>query len=216
MKFDELRLTSGHSFQVGRVESETDRMQAKYVGSVPGQAVLITMPKSVDIKIPSSRLQAGDKLKIGLLGANGPANFTTQVISVSGMPFPLVYLSYPSRVNYVQSRKHDRVHIALPIEVRDQSNKVGDAELTDLSLSGGRILSPGSLGEVGDQLTCSMKLEIDDLCKEVTVTGTIRAHHQEAGEASANVFGVEFDRLAETDRLILRSFIHVSLEQSSL
>lgn len=218
MNFDELRLTSGHALQVVPAEAEAQRMHCQYVGAVPGRAILTTIPKALAVVHGqhSRVLRAGDRLKVGLLAANGPASFMAEVVSTAGMPFPLLYLAYPKSINLSQSRRHDRVHVSLPVRVQNQAGGQHPAEISDLSLSGGRLMSEGPLGGLGESVRCTMSLQIDGLNREVTINSKIRALHGPDNTDSHYLYGLEFEQMSDEVLLTLRSYIHYQMESRAL
>jgi len=186
------------------------RSQVRLLGSEYGQGLIVSLPKPEFTAL----IQEGTLLKVRFLLKTGFVNFGARVLAIQDMPFPHMFLSFPSSVEIRNVRSAERISTSIHANVDSDFNidgawpKTGSIE--DLSKTGAKLRSRERLGEFGHELKLEFKLKLSDMTRTVRLGAIIRNAHVESkamGEPHF-VFGVQFLELDDEARLALISFIY--------
>jgi hypothetical protein len=88
-----------------------------------------------------------------------------------------------------------------------------EARVIDMSVLGLKLGSSTLLGAVGDEVSIHLRLAFEDIVRDVTLAGKIRAQTQTQMESVAAqstfpfVLGIEFLELDEDKRVLLHAFV---------
>lgn len=222
MTFDDLKLLPGYPLQI-QVETSTgmsERYPCRFVGAIPGRALLISVPR---VNGRFLRLRPGQKVVARMMVANGVGVFTCSVESMAIDPYPLLHLDYPDEVGFKGIRQSTRVEVDLPVTVLNQSS-LDAAEVAgrvvDVSLSGVRLELDQVLGEIGDKVSITAQVEVAgiyrDLLLEAVIRSRVERSTQELKQKTPVVYGLEFIEADEDRRLLLAAYVYAQIAQDQL
>lgn len=222
MTFDDLKLRPGYPIQI-QVETSSgmsDRYPCRFVGALPGRALLLSVPRHNGRFL---RLRPGQRVIARTMVANGVGGFTGTVESQSNDPYPLLHLDYPDEVGFKGIRQSARVELDWPVTVLNQ-NSLDSSELkakvADISLSGARLELDRVLGEIGDQLTLTGRVDVAGLQRDLVLEAVIRSRversTQERKQKTPVVYGLEFTETDEQRRLLLAAFVYGRIADEQL
>lgn len=222
MTFDDLKLLPGYPLQV-QVQSSSgapERYSCRYVGALPGRAILLSVPR---LNGRFLRLRPGQKVVARMMVANGVGVFTCAVESQASEPYPLLHLEYPEEVGFKGIRQSTRVEVDLPVKVLNHSSldqSELDGSVADISLSGARLELAQLLGEMGDKIKLSARVSVAGVRRELEVEAVIRSRversTQEREQKVPVVYGVEFIEQDEERRLLLAAYVYSRIADEQL
>ena len=222
MTFDDLKLRPGYPLQV-QVETSTgmsERYPCRFVGAMPGRALLLSVPR---VNGRFLRLRPGQKVVARMMVANGVGVFTCSVESQTTEPYPLLHLDYPEEGGFKGIRQCTRVEIDLPVVVLNQSSLEAsevEARVVDISLSGARLELDRILGDIGDKVSITAQVEVAGLYRDLRLEAVIRSRversTQELEQNTPVVYGLEFIEADEDRRLLLAAYVYAKIAQDQL
>ncbi len=114
-----------------------DKLQSHCVGHVRGRFVIVQMPVLTETRREAFyQLLYPDAGVIARYLHEGTViGFSVRIIRWIQVPFPLVFLTYPARLESYDLRRHRRVACCIPVEARLEGHALSGM-LLDLSLSG--------------------------------------------------------------------------------
>ena len=213
LPFDELKLAVGERVRLETV-SQRGRYTVRYLGAYPDRCLMVSVPVIHGTPI---NIKEGASVRLRLIALNRACAFTSRVIKVQSSPVPMLMLEYPREVEAVLVRKAPRVNSPLIVSVDEAdpghfgSGWPRQALCCDISLHGARIEAGDQLGEVGDGLYITARVQVGEVDQVMLVEGTIR--NLEEVEDSFNdgfrmIHGLEFTGLDEEAQLILAGFVY--------
>jgi len=215
MQFDDLKLLPGTRVKISAASGDggAPAVTGKYVGCLRPHAVLVAVPASAG----GSTLRVGAKVAASLVTGTGIVNFISQVEAFNSAPFPHVFLTYPTAINMRNVRAAVRVDVDIPAQVANLDAldmvEMQSGQIIDMSVLGLKLGSTTALGAIGDELAIHMRLAFEDIVRDVTVSGKIRAQTETQIEVAASpatfpfVLGVEFMPLEEDKRVLLHAYV---------
>ena len=215
MQFDDLKLLPGSRVKVmaAGVDSGPPAVTGKYVGCQRPHAIVVAVPASA----VGGTLRLGARVACSLVTATGIVNFASQVEGVNNLPFPHVFLTYPKVINMRHVRNAVRVNVDIEAQVANLDAldlvEMQEARVIDMSVLGLKLGSNTVLGAVGDEVAIHLRLAFEDIVRDVTLAGKIRAQTQTQMEPVAVqstfpfVLGIEFLELDEDKRVLLHAFV---------
>lgn len=202
-QFAELMLLPGTAMRIA-LPGGADKggtMHGKYVGSFAPRSIIVAAQAVAE-------LQVGVKVAVSMTSPTGIVTFASQIDAIGNNPFPHVFLQYPKLVNLRNVRSAVRVNVGVPAQVAnfsaDDHLEMQPAQILDMSVLGLKMLSPNKLGEIGDEVAIHMYITLDDIVRDITLNGVIRAR---ATTASGETFGVEFSQLDDNKRVLLYAYV---------
>jgi len=200
-----------------RLSIETRAPKARYsaslIGVLDGQSVLITPPKAGQ---RTALLNEGSQLTVRLMAGNRICAFNSKLVKVQHSPYGYWHLEYPEAVEIRRIRKHTRVPVQLFVSVDSYDDHGGHhAELpcsalcTDISLEGACVEAKQKLGEVGDRLYLTLRINVAGIDQVMLAPVELRnVQPAEGGAAKVVSHGIEFLELEEDSRLVLAGFVY--------
>ena len=122
------------------VKSTQRRFKSTFLGMDRGQFVLLRLPANrqlLDVLTPRLELTVRFLMEGGRI-----CGFQSQVAHISVKPYPLLFLTYPRRVEVLKLRKHDRVSCFQPILFYLGGEEVRGV-IVNISVGGCRLLVEG-------------------------------------------------------------------------
>lgn len=222
MKFDDLKLLPGYPLQIQfqGANGVSERYNCRYVGVLPGKALLLSVPR---VKGRVLRLRPGQKLVARMVIATGVGVFSCSVASQVSEPYPLLHLDYPEEVGFKGIRQSTRVEVDLPVGIVNQSSLEEvklEGRIADISLSGARLELAEVLGEMGDKLKLMASVTVAGTRHQLNVEAVIRSRversTQEREQKTPVVYGVEFTERDESRRLLLAAYVYSRIADDQL
>lgn len=207
-----LKLAIGDTVQLQDFSSDRQRHFVRLIGFMNKKSVLVSHPRH-DEKL--NFIKEGDGFLVRGFAGTKTYEFNSNVISVCLTPYPYLHLAFPAQVKTNNMRGAVRIKLRLVCSVQSHDNgqKV-PAIIDDLSISGARIHAGKALGQVGDTVSVSLRMQLGEETQVFLVSSMIRNVH--AGTDSltgerAVVHGIEFDRAQGVDLMVLQNFIYKSM-----
>lgn len=210
MHFDELKLLPGIPVKLLIASgSAQNTLSCKYIGSHAPHSLLIAVPDD----LPANHLRVGAKAGVSLASPTGIVTFSSLVQTISLEPYAHVHLGYPATMQIRNVRSSVRVDVEVLAQVTnlfsDELLEMHPARIFDISVSGLKLGSAVLLGDIGDELAVHVQLVLDDITREIMLTGVIRtrtaAEHRV--DYCAYTYGIEFTQLDEDKRVLLYAFV---------
>ncbi|MDR5856533.1 PilZ domain-containing protein [Caballeronia sp. LZ062] len=184
------------SMQITLAGRDQTPVQAEFVGSVAGSALVVTATNAHEL------LDAGVTVECkGLLGRK-IYRFSSTVIGRSESPVKVVYLAYPQTVQTHIVRNHVRVSTELAGRlIRNDCVAAGfDVAVVNVSLGGVALRLDDALVNVGEHFKLALRLRADGKMHAVVFNCIVRNLRQ---TGSAVLVGAEFsNRTVDTTALL--------------
>lgn len=217
MKNTELNLSVGSTMHV---DLETDGNHESYpvtlIGYLDGKSLLVTMPQREGVPL---HLDDGSDFIVRYTSGDSNYAFESAVIGTSLKPYPHLHLKYPEGVQGVMLRRGIRVpleNLAIMLMMTDGEKKISVA-MTDISLSGARLVAPSHIGSVGDEFAIEMPTSPEVCAQGVVLPCVIRYIREEKSATSRAKrivhHGVEFRELEKQAHRFVERFIKDQVSQ---
>lgn len=211
--FEEMKLKVGDRLQIQPpAQLSPERFIVKLIGYVNNVSLLVTAP--IDANGLRLQLIEGEKLVVRVFSSQNAFGFASTIEKVCKLPFDYLHLSFPNEVQGMVIRKAPRVKtkiIAAVVTCTQGSDSVS-AIISNLSASGALLDARRNLGEKGDILKISFRVNLHNIDAYLTVTAAVRAvFTDEVLDNRGTVLihhGLEFVDLQPNDSVILQSMIY--------
>jgi c-di-GMP-binding flagellar brake protein YcgR len=205
-----LELQIGDSLQLQFVADDKKRRHyCKVIGYLQEHSVLITTPR-IDGNIILVR---EDQIVIvRMMTGNQVYGFTTRILSTSLRPYPYLHLAYPKEMEHITVRKAERITTRLigtaELQTGDtETSKSHSVVILDMSTSGAMIEVRNPIGDMGDIITLSTKIEVGGKEEYINLPCVIRnVIHKD--DESHYKHGVEFQLLEQKDHFVLYGYVY--------
>jgi hypothetical protein len=190
-------------------------VQARFVGFHAGRSIVAVVPATA----LASGLDAGAKVAVSLVTPTDIATFTSSIEAVANHPFCHLFLHYPESINVRKVRSAARVSVGVSAQVTNLSSEdpleMHDAQVMDMSISGLRLVTKEVIGNIGDELGVHVQLSLDDINRNIMLTGSIRSESEatELGNEGSRTYGVEFSPMDDDKRVWLYAFVFCMLQR---
>jgi len=212
----QLEINIGDSLQLQFVADEHKRRHySKVIGYLQGRSVLITTPR-VDGNI--MLIREDQMVIVRMMTGNQVYGFTTQIICSNLKPYAYLHLAYPKEMEHITVRKAERISINLigSIEregAEDEERFTSSVLIHDISTSGAMIEASQPLGEIGDIITMSSKIEVGGKEEYINVACIIRnIIHKE--EDTRFKHGLEYQLLDQQEHFVIYGFVYEQMIQN--
>ncbi|MEH6652299.1 MAG: flagellar brake protein [Motiliproteus sp.] len=219
--FDDLKLAVGERVKLESV-SQRGRYTVRYLGAYPGRCLMVSAPVHNGVMVS---LKEGSAVRLRLIALNRACAFSCRVLKVISSPVSMLLLEHPGEIETVRVRKSPRVTSQLIISVDEaESGQFGSgwprqALCGDISLQGARIEAGDQLGEVGDRLYVTSRVQVGTVEQVMMIEAVIRNLEEIEDSFSGGfrmVHGVEFTGLDEEGLLILTGFVYQQMLQEQV
>jgi hypothetical protein len=206
----QLQLKVGLILQLQSERFPDSRLNAKLIGYLVNEAVIVTMPTMAQ---GSFEFREGDRFVCRALSGRVALAFRTHVIQVTRTPFPHLYLAYPTGVETATVRKALRLPVQQQVALKKNaaaSEEQEQALLVDISLLGAGAVAKAQFAAVSDALVLLLP-PLQSGGAEVAIPVTVRSMRplEEGAAATAPqcYYGLEFgdlgnEGLRAVDRVI--------------
>ena len=203
-QFAELKLLPGATMRIA-LASAGDKhatVQGRYVGSDAPRAIVVAASVGADFR-------AGVKVVVSMTSPTGIVTFASQIEAMGTAPFPHVFLLYPKLIHLRNVRAAVRVNVGVSAQVAnfsaDDHLEMQAVQIVDISVRGLKLASTSALGEIGNELAIHMYITLDDIVRDIMLTGIIRTR---TPVADGETCGVEFTQLDENKRVLLYAYVY--------
>ncbi|WP_421864895.1 flagellar brake protein [Motiliproteus sp.] len=216
LRFDELQLRVGDRIRIDS-PNPRGRFTVRYLGAYPDQFLLVSMPVQHDVVKP---LRSGTRVQLRFVALDRACVVNARVLKAVDEPQPMLWLSYPEQVEAARVRELPRVATDLIVSVDEaEPGHFGggwprQALCSDLSLRGACIEAGDQLGEIGDGLLLTLRLQVDGIDQVLLLESRIRSLEEVEDSLAGGyrmLHGVEFAAVDEDNRLVLAGFVYQQL-----
>lgn len=213
----DMHLHIGEVMQLQPVDAdERDRYLVKLIGFLDKRSILVSAP-TLDGQVLF--IKEGQTFEVRTFSGREVYHFMASVVRSCTSPYPYLHLSFPRVVKGFAVRNATRVKVKLICTVTsaqegERALKI-PCSLSDLSTSGAQLESNKSLGEIGDELSLSLRLSLfENDPVYISLSAIIRrAVPGESGATQESLlYGISFQEPSQTERLMLENFIFKNME----
>lgn len=206
----QLELQIGDSLQLQFVADEQKRRHyAKVIGYLQGHSVLITTPR---VEGNLMLIREDQVVIVRMMTGNQVYGFTTRILQSSLRPYAYLHLAYPKEMEHITVRKAERISINLigsaETETADSKERITSSVLIhDISTSGAMIEMKQPLGDIGDVITLSCKIEVGGKEEYINIPCIIRNIIHNDGDKTFK-HGLEYQLLEQHEHFIIYGFVY--------
>ncbi len=215
MRFSDLGLKMGDVMQLQTSPESDSRYPVKLLGFLPDCSVMISAP--YEQKNKPIFLREDQMVTLRFVVNHVASGFSARVLTMRTRPMPYIHLEMPQSVEAVEVRNAVRVSteiLATTINETHKSNPI-KVTLTNLSVLGGRFECERKLALIGDKISLTMSLDLDDIEKVVTLDGVIRNKGRtQTEQGEINWYGFHFEFAEDEDRLLLKAYVYQEILRS--
>jgi len=223
MTNETLALEIGDTLQMQFLTSVGDeRHYVKVMGYAVDKSVLVVAPR---VNGRYLEVREGEKIVARLMVGNDVVGFSGKVLRVCSNPYRYLHLSYPKDMQAITVRKALRVNISMIASVRSSLENGGfdrdalaqSVTIEDLSTTGALFTSPDILGDVGDNISITMRINVagsDDNIMIPAIIRNVRETEVIAGEEEIFYHGVELKLSERKDSVLLHAFVYEQIARS--
>ncbi|MEE4246076.1 MAG: flagellar brake protein [Kangiellaceae bacterium] len=220
MRFSELGLKMGDVMHLQvAAESET-RYPVKLLGYISGSSVMISAPK--DPKGNTIFLKEDQVVTLRFVVNNVASGFSAQVMKSNTSPVPYAHIEMPQHVEAIEVRNAVRVNTDIVATIINETHgsHIINVTVDNLSVIGGRFCCDKKVALIGDSVSLTMTLKLDDMDKVVTLNtsirnkGKVKPSDGDETASDSNWYGFNFDFEEDEDRLLLKAFVYQEILRS--
>lgn len=204
-----LKINTGTLMQLQFESRGEERLNSRVIGWIPGVSILVSTPKQDDRVILVRNKQ---KVTVRFVNDTSAVAFESEVRNVCTHPVPYLHLAYPQEIEIDEVRKARRIQVSIDAILTNPLSPPGERYkgiINDLSQSGGRVISEPKLGKVGDTVAIRCTLDIPPLKRMLRAEGIIRSRTLNINDVDTHLYGIEFNKVAEEDLLLLIAYVTI-------
>lgn len=220
INFKEIKLSIGERIQLQDPDDgNSERLFVKLMGYREDKSIIVTMPYLDGKEVTVFK---GQKFIVRLFSVKTVYAFNVSVLESKRVPYPYIHLTYPLKVESVVVREAQRVNVKLIVSVQNEDpdktmDEAVSAQLTDISTGGAKLSTNEPIGETGDDINMSAKLDVGGVEEYIQILATIRRvdilEAEDAKVSATYVYGLEFRFVEEKERLVLHGFVYEQLSK---
>lgn len=195
-----------------------DRFTVSVIGLSEGRSLIITAPHTNGNVL---MLHEGQQFVIRSLSGTQILGFAAEVLKTYMSPYPHVHLRIPSTLEYMNVRNAYRIDVDLIASVRSViDDEEGDghhdsddhvsAVMVNISSTGCMLKSDVPLNEQHKNLRITVRLNVADESKLLTLPAELCSHREQQGEDNEmhHIYGIKFEELEYDKRLLLYCYVY--------
>lgn len=208
---EDLDLTIGMSLNMELLAGSAKRRHdVQVIGYVNGETLMVTMPRENGAL---AKIFPNDEYIVRYFKGRNIIAFKTRVQYVTKIPFWYLHLEYPNKLEKVEIRQAERIHISLTAQTLVEGKKHWSV-IRDISAGGAFVAVHNPIGQIGEHVELFFDLKIGEIEREVHLVGLIRnireGKNSETGKAEY-CYGVEFMDPSEQDVVFVQGFVYEQL-----
>lgn len=191
-------------------EDNRERLTAKIIGHAPGKSLIISAPR-LNGKLPF--LKESQPFIVRMLQGNNVCGFESAVIKSYSVPYPHVHLRHPANFERITVRGSRRVETELIVSVKP-ANKPDESisvSMLNTSATGALLQLKSELGDLSDELSVSIELEIVNITKYLRIKAIIRnvstPDDRDDGDPLFK-YGIQFVELNPEQTLLINAYVY--------
>ncbi len=214
MRFDELGLKMGDVMQLQLSPESELRYPVKLLGFIPERSIIIEAPSKKNGQ--AILVKEEQMITLRFVVNSVASGFSARVLCSRTNPKDYLHIEMPKQVETVEVRNAVRVVTELPASVINHNNKSLEqqVQVTNLSVLGGRFESTKKLALIGDKVSLSTSIILDDMEKLVTLDAVVMSKGQIKNETPINWYGFHFDFSHIEDRLLIKAYVYQEILRS--
>ncbi len=211
-KYEDLqsvKLSIGDAVQLQDTSAGKQQYYVRLIGFLNKKSVLVSHP-TVNDKL--CFIKEGNGFLLRGFSGTKTFEFHTNVISVCLSPYPYLHLAFPPQVKTTNMRSSVRVKFKSVCSV--ESLVTGDkvaATIEDMSISGARIHAKKAFGKVGENVTISLRLQVENETQIFNVPAIVRNLSMETDSQTGGevvMHGLQFVPTLTMDLTMLQNVIY--------
>lgn len=192
--------------QLRRLNRDTKtRHQARLIGYIKGQSILVTMPMAEGNWII---LSEGEPLEVRMLIGRDICVFQTGVQRLCIAPTHYLHLNYPDTMGRQRLRQAPWAKVNLVGTVAGTDGVSEPAYITNLSTAGARLQLPRPAGETGGRIRLSFQVALEELKGDLALDAVIRHVRPAPANEEMLEYGIAFENLRPEDALWLKGLVY--------
>lgn len=212
-----LNLGIGDALQLLDSPASDHRYGAKLIGFLNKAGIVVSHPRQETTLLP---VKDGHSFLVRGFSGRTTYEFIADVLAVSQIPYPVLHLSFPNRIECATMRGAMRIkpNLAGWIEEKDPASASVKIPMivVDISTSGARIHAKRHFGKIGDEVSVACRMPIDDEEHIFSISAVIRNSYNETlaeqhGGVNVVTYGLEFIQPEGNVRMALQSFIYMTM-----
>ncbi len=208
---ENLDLTIGMSLNMQLLMGESKRRHdVQFIGCIKGETLLVSMPRENGAL---AKIFPNDEYIVRYFKGRNIIAFKTRVQYVTKVPFWYLHLEYPTKLEKIEIRQAERIHISLTAQTLVEGKKHWSV-IRDLSAGGALVTLNNPIGQEGEHVELFFDLKIGDIEREVHLVGLIRNMRQGKNASTGKAeysYGVEFMDPSEQDVVFVQGFVYEQL-----
>lgn len=214
-----LNLGIGDALQLHDPAASNQRYYVKLIGFLNKASVIVSHPVKNETLL---HVEDGENFLVRGFSGRKAYEFNANVLSASHTPYPHLHLSFPKQIECLAMRNALRIQPKLEGWV-EQRNAASEpikvhAVVVDLSTSGARVQASGKFGKVGDEVSVSFRLPVDDEEQVFSIPAVVRNSYNDTltkdlGGAEVMTYGMEFINPEGVMRMALQNFIYKTMAE---
>ncbi len=215
MRFKELGLKMGDVMQLQISADSDSRFPVKLLGFIPKCSVIISAPVNNGKTI---FLKEEQIVTLRFVVNNAASGFSAKVLSFNSTPKPYIHLEMPQNLESVEVRNAVRVNTELAATMVNETHKSHALKVivANLSILGGRFTSDKKVALIGDKVSLTATIDLDEMEKIITIDCEIR-NKGELSDTDSKTrywYGFNFIFADDEDRLLLKAFVYQEILRS--
>lgn len=186
---------------------------SRLVGYFPNRTVCISTPM-IEANRPLL-VRKGQEIIVRFFANKIACAFRAPVLHICTTPYHYLHLAYPASVETGTIRKAERVSANIKVSVINRSRPDIDAisgAIVDISTVGAKLESTQPIGNPGDKLIVSARVNVGRIMRLVTWDSEIMVSLDKFVMKNAiAAYGIEFGHLKDLDYLTLIAFVNTQL-----
>jgi hypothetical protein len=204
LQFSDLKLLPGTKLDLRSDQYSLLKGPSVYIGNLGKKGIIVSTPLNSGRPI-TCKTGVSVVVRLFVNHLNCACAFRSKVLHTSISPFPHLFLEVPEEMEIGEVRNSVRANVNLIASAK--TNMVADAQsvvINNLSTDGARLECKMYLGDPGDEIKISAKVNVLDVEHIVKLKGIIRST---SDPQNKDFFGIQFVDLNDSQRLILYAYV---------
>ena len=208
-----LKLRPGMFVQADGVGEESRNYETQYLGVIEGKCLMVVPVGLLGLKFG---MTAGETYLMHGFTGQYDFRFTSTVIQAFDFTFrspayAYAVLSFPEAIEARKVRNSMRIRTSLQASATPHGAFAPNSvTLIDLSVDGGLVSSPSTLGATGDLVRLDFSIGNENPVRLLTLARVCHSHEGASGEGFLT--GVLFENMSAAARVTLKDFVLSNLD----
>lgn len=205
VSFDHTKARIGQVFQLQPKGPDAPHYPVRLIGYYKDHGVIVTPPSMNGEFV---MIREWDGFTVRFFSGLAAYSFDSMAIKQTLVPFPMLHLTYPRRVQFQQIRQQPRLSLELIAAAHDERRGLAaSVRIGDLSLGGASLHSKTPLGDVGGGFKLKFKLNVEGVEVLMDLLAQIRKITPAPDGQEGKQYGVSFCDVPEDLQIALSAFV---------